>query len=243
MSISLSQPDRTISHTDEERIWDGHPANHPDEVWDKLYAQGRPRKPWDTFEVQCDEPMCLDLDHIKIITPSRLEYPARICVYCGSPSGSRDHIMPRAWSGSGEHRARVLVVPACGECNRMISDKPIYTIDGRRAHAQRRLAERKFKVLGYESLKEVELEEYGPNLRSVMESAAHQRAKLEARLAWPDDLDYDIRYLQKSGIPDPMATGLLEKTPEQSMMERDHNLELAVRAARRQRRSLTLPVI
>lgn len=230
----------TIPHTDEDRIWTGHPARHSDEVWEKLYLAGRPRSPWSAFELKCDEPMCLDLDHIKVITPTRLNYPSRVCTYCGAPSGSRDHLMPRSWSGDTS-RPHVLTVPACSECNSIIGDKPIYSIDGRRAHAQRRLAEKKFKVLGYETMREIELEEYGPGLRSVMEAAAHQRENLEARLLWPDDIEYDIRYLQKSGIEDPQQTGLLDATPEVAKLEREVRFEQAARAARMKRRSLTLP--
>lgn len=229
-----------IPHTDEERMWDGHPARHPDEVWDKLYMAGRPRLPWSTFEIKCDEPMCLDLNHVKVITPTRLNYPTRVCTYCGLSAGTRDHIMPRTWSGES-YRSHILTVPSCGECNSIIGDKPIYSIDGRRAHAQRRLAEKKFKVLGYETMLEVELEEYGPGLRSVMEAAAHQREHLESRLLWPDDIEYDIRYLQKSGIEDPQQTGLLDTTPEVAKLEREVRFEQASRAARMKRRSLTLP--
>lgn len=229
-----------IPHTDEDRVWAGHPVKHPEEVWEKLYLAGRPRTPWTTFEVQCDEPMCLDLDHIKVITPTRLEYPKNTCTYCGVRSGTRDHLISRTWTGPSRARQHIITVPACGQCNSILNDIAVRSIDGRRAHVQRRLAEKKFKVLAYESRREVELAEYGPNLRSVMESAAQEREHLEARLSWPDDMDCDLRYLQKSGIEHPLDTGLLEYTPEMAALEREQNLKEATRAAKMKRQSLTM---
>ena len=32
---------------------------------------------------------------------------------------------------------------------------------------------------------------------------------VEARLAWPEDDDYDLRVMQRSGIDDPYAAGLI----------------------------------
>lgn len=234
-------PQSRIPHTDTDRIWPGDPARHADEVWDKLYLAGRPRAPWTTFEVLCDESMCLDLDHIKVWTPSKLNYPPHVCTYCGIRSGTRDHLLSRPWTGDATDRRHIATVPACAQCNSTLGSVAIRSIDGRRAYVQRRLAEKKFKVLGYESRREVELAEYGPNLRSVMESAAEEREHLEARLMWPDDLDYDIRYLQKSGIENPMDTGLLEYTPEMGLLERQANLDEARKAAKRKRASLARP--
>ena len=201
-----------IKHTEWDPKWEGNPDVHDDHVWNEVMSSGRIVKPWDWFEVICDEPMCLLVEHIRVNTPTRLEYPPQVCTYCGIRSGTRDHLVTKVWSGLAD-RKWVLTVPACAECNGLIGADACTSIDGRRAIAKKKLRKRRKRQLNYQILTEDDLEEYGPGLRPLMREASNERLMIEYRLAWPTDPFYDLRYLEKSGIPDPVSTGLLEKGP------------------------------
>lgn len=68
------------------------------------------------------------------------------CVYCGDPSGTADHIPAINWlyaMGSQwaiDHGIELVLVPACNYCNSELSDRPLHTLDARRAHIKQRLA-------------------------------------------------------------------------------------------------------
>ena len=55
-----------------------------------------------------------------------------------------------------------------------------------------------------------ELSEMGRNLRTFIEQKARERESVLARLAWPEDVFYDLRAFQHSGIDDPVALGLCD---------------------------------
>lgn len=201
-----------IPHNEYDPKWEGPPSRHPDQVWNEVHAAEIRINKWDQFDILCDEPMCIYLDHIRIRVPMRLEYPASVCTYCGVRSGTRDHLVSKTWAGMAD-RKWVLTVPACAECNSSISDAAVHSIDGRRAIAKKHLRKKYRRQLNYLTFDEVALEEFGPGLRPMMLAAAEERRLIEYRLAWPTDKTYDIRHLGKSGIDDPFANGLLEVNP------------------------------
>lgn len=51
------------------------------------------------------------------------------CIYCGIPAVEKDHIHPRARMAA--RRGDGAVVPACRECNVVLSDKPLFAVNER----------------------------------------------------------------------------------------------------------------
>src|SRR5690606_1956031 len=166
-------------------------------------------KPWSVLDTTCGEPLCTTIEHIIVIAPTRIAYPSGLCVYCGRSAGTRDHIMPRTVTGEAVRRS-VPTVPACGQCNSIINDSGVYSINGRRALAHKGIRRKYKKLLAMPEYSDEDLAEYGDGLRPFIEQSIVQREQVLARLSWPEDPDYDHRYLGKSEIPDPYATGLLE---------------------------------
>lgn len=192
--------------------WLGHPEHHYEQATLMMQENGVQFFPWSWIIITCDEPMCLDVEHMLVNSPSKLLYPRGVCVYCGERSTDQDHLLPKSFTDEAI-RKRVLTVPSCHECNTILSDKLLWAIDERRKLAQKKLRARHKKELRYQLLTEDDLTEYGPGLRPAMRRASAERMCMEDRLAWPKDPLYDIRYLQKSGIEDPWAFGILATSP------------------------------
>lgn len=167
----------------------------------------RPVLAWSWISLTCDLPLCLDAECMVVHAPTHIDYPAGICVYCGTVADTRDHLIPRNLSGETLRRL-VAVVPACRECNSRIADHPAASVTERREVAQARLRRRHERILSVPDKTEADLRELGPGLRSVAIKNNRLRVHVRARLAWPEDPHYDIRAFQKSGIDDPYALGL-----------------------------------
>ena len=151
---------------------------------------------------------CLDPQHLIAHQPRAIAYPAGVCVYCGLPAGTKDHLVPRTWTGD-TRRNSVAVVPACAECNTRIGSSGSASIDDRRKIAHDGIRKSKRETLDAPDWTPEALAELGPALRQHV--MAKQRAKQAtlARLAWPEDPFYDMRAWQKSGIDDPASLGVI----------------------------------
>ena len=170
---------------------------------------GRTLMPWAWILNTCDSAQCLNPDHMVVHAPTKIAYPAGICVYCGLGAGSRDHLIPRGTSGEAR-RHLVAVVPACSECNNRINDHPAHSVSERRRVAHASLRKAKRKLLQAPEWTPDEMGEFGPSLRAYIERSAYDKALLRVRLAWPEDPFYDIRAFQKSGIEDPVGLGMCD---------------------------------
>lgn len=187
------------------------------QCWTELGIES-PALSWPT--PMCGTPLCLRYEHLVWESPLRLDYPAGVCVYCGVIAGTKDHLLPRTWTGEAVRR-KVLTVPACGECNSTISDRYAPSITERRAIAHGRIRKRKSRVINMPVWTEDEIAKLGAGLRSTILKGVHDQKLTLARLAWPDEQDYDLRAMQLSGIENPYELGLL-LTPEQlAAMESD----------------------
>ena len=151
---------------------------------------------------------CLNPQHLIAHQPRVIAYPAGVCVYCGFPAGTKDHLVPRPWSGD-TRRSSVAVVPACGECNAWIGAAGSASIDDRRKIAHDRLRKARSETLAAPEWAEGDLAELGPVLRQHVEAKQRERKATLARLAWPEDPFYDMRAWQKSGVDDPVAIGVI----------------------------------
>lgn len=156
----------------------------------------------------CGTPKCLNLDHLDWQAPRSIDYPAGVCVYCGMPANSRDHLLPRTWTGNAV-RHHVITVPACLECNSVINDRYAPAVNERRKLAHKSIRRRYSKVLQIPEWTAPEIAKLGKTLRSTIERGMHEKRVAEARLKWPKDPNYDVRAMQRSGIENPYALGLL----------------------------------
>lgn len=171
----------------------------------------RPALAWPT--PVCGTPMCLNLRHLEWTEPRSIDYPPGVCVYCGLLASTKDHLLPRTWTGETARR-NVIVVPACHECNSVIGDRYAPAVDERRKIAQAKIRSRmrNKRLLAMPEWKPEEIRAMGRTMRSVIERGIHDRRVLVARLAWPEDPLYDFKAMQRSGIENPYAIGLLESS-------------------------------
>jgi hypothetical protein len=175
------------------RVWIETGTDHPSLAWPTPV---------------CETPLCLNLEHLVWEAPKRLEYPRGICVYCGVLADTKDHLLPRTWTGEAARRY-VLVVPCCRGCNSLLSDRYVPSITERRKLVHESIKSRKRRVLAMPDWTQEQLSELGRTLRSVVDRGMHEKRLVEARLAWPEDPDYDLRAMQLSGIENPYDIGLI----------------------------------
>lgn len=185
--------------------WRGHPSGHQEEARRVLgFAP-----PFTWVVAACPDRLCVRREHLIVRRPRVLGYPGGICIYCGLEATQMDHLIPEPWSGPTA-RTNIATVPACRECNVLIGDYVTFSITKRRAYAHEKLRERYAKWLQCKRFTAAELDEMGPNLRSVVEDGLRQRVLLEDRLRWPVDPYYDIRAALDVGIENPFAIGMLD---------------------------------
>jgi 5-methylcytosine-specific restriction endonuclease McrA len=202
-------PQAVLLHPPRSPRWLGDPRQYQREAQLSYAAfTGRPVLPWSWVTTSCDLTDCLDPECMTAHAPTHIDYPAGICTYCGMPSGTRDHLIPRAISGE-TGRSLIAVVPACADCNSRIGDSYAVSVTERRAIAHAALRRKHRRVLSVPDKTEADLAELGPSLRSVAVKNNNTRAWIRDRLAWPFDPNYDLRAFQRSGIEDPTALGLI----------------------------------
>ena len=91
------------------------------------------------------------------------------CTYCGDAATDRDHLIPQSHSATGVSSfARHLWVWACGECNILLSDRPLFTVEERGAFLLNRIPERYEKLLNSPVWDDDEIDELGPSLRNTI---------------------------------------------------------------------------
>ena len=95
------------------------------------------------------------------------------CTYCGQQGGCLDHVIPMSNTQSGKRRNvnynKQKTVPACAECNSLLSNLDLNTISDRARFLAERLAIRYRKELDSPNWSEEELEELeGAALKMVV---------------------------------------------------------------------------
>lgn len=124
------------------------------------------------------------------ITYRHPDYPAGDCVYCGETATTRDHLIPRNFSGESE-RAIVPVVPACVECNSTLGARYMPDVQERRdwLHARYKAKYRRHmrKVMWGPS----DMKQFGPQVRTVIARGMAEHERIVRRLAWPTSPTYD----------------------------------------------------
>jgi len=106
------------------------------------------------------------------------------CAYCGDVATTEDHVIPQNLRGRMEGW-REHTVPACGECNSLMSTyDPGHTVAERRAYVRDRLRERYADDLRASDWTEAELADLGPSLRRAVEARMRRKAIARERIAW-----------------------------------------------------------
>lgn len=195
-----------------------------------LILDGKDPQPWDWIVPTCGNLRCINAAHLVTRSHVRIQYPHDICIYCGERGFTKDHLLPRGWSGESK-RKFVATVPACGECNSLLGPTLTWSITERRAIAHAKLRWKRRRLLMTQEFSESELDEFEGRMRDFIEASMKEKARLIERLEFPKDAAYDARALQKTGLEDPWAMGLL--------LSDDQELKGAVRAAMRPKREKT----
>jgi hypothetical protein len=104
-----------------------------------------------------------------------------LCIYCGSLSEHRDHLLPRGWTGEGIRRV-VPTVPACADCNKYISDFPEPLIVARAHVVADKLRKKMGKLLFARDRSEEEFAEFGEKMRQTLMAAQFRRQANRVRL-------------------------------------------------------------
>lgn len=164
--------------------------------------------PWDWITPHCGTENCVNSSHLAANRNVRLAYAPGQCIYCGQPGHTKDHLLPRAWTGEAQRRFTV-TVPSCAECNRLLGATFTWSITERRAILNARLRRKKRRVLASKDFTSAEIDEFGPGLRTTIVRGMAEKDHVLRRLAFPDDPHFDLRALEKSGIENAWAIGLL----------------------------------
>lgn len=190
-------------------IWRGNPDHYQEQAALAAVESGLSVMAWYWVETDCGNSLCLEAKHMILRRPQKLLYPPGMCIYCGEPSDTRDHLLPITVTGKAQ-RKHVLTVPACRQCNSLIGDAFAWSITERRAIAQNSLRRKNAVLLQSVDYSQEELEEFGSGLRPYLRRRQDEKRRLLRRLDFPSDETFDLRHLGHSGIEDPYAFGLLK---------------------------------
>ena len=112
------------------------------------------------------------------------------CAYCGVVADTYDHVpnLAMVHALGREHfekeRVSLWLVPACRECNSLLTKSADLTVTGRRASIKVKLRKRYAKLLQMPSWTEDELDGLGRGLQDMVRSGADLKDWIKRRLAW-----------------------------------------------------------
>lgn len=195
-------------------LWEGPERLYQDRAARELDAVGRHIQYWAWIIPTCENRMCLEPEHLRVNQPTRIAYPNGVCIYCGLPGSTRDHILPRPWTGDAL-RTVVATVPACGTCNSIIGATITTSMTERRAVAHAGLRRKHRRLLATTMRSAEELNELGPTLRQYIEESMAAKRVVMEMLEWPTDPVYDLRAFERSGIDNPYVLGLIQQNGTQ----------------------------
>ncbi len=119
---------------------------------------------------------------------------ATFCYYCGLLTTEKDHVVPRMVLKMVKDLdlpvrneiigQRTLIVPACRECNSLLSSSYQDNLTERKRELKRRLKKRHKKLLKMPSWKEEEIDQLDPVLRQTIRASCEQKRILKMRLGW-----------------------------------------------------------
>ena len=107
------------------------------------------------------------------------------CTYCGMRATCLDHVIPRSFDYSGERSHdtnKRECVPACTECNSLLSNMMYITVANRAMFLAGRLAERHAKILNAPDWSEEEYAELSGRLLKHVKSLQTKKKLVKARI-------------------------------------------------------------
>lgn len=194
--------------SDGHKLWQGDIKHFQREAAFELSLTGLDPDPWDWITPTCGQTLCINPEHLQVRGNVKLAYPHGICIYCGRRGSTKDHLLPRDWTGDAK-RHFVATVPACGTCNSLLGRVLTWSITERRAIAHERLRRHYRKILGQVDFTPEQVNEFGPGIRPDIIQGIENKKHVKEMLEFPTDPEYDARALQKSGLEDPWAMGLI----------------------------------
>ena len=118
----------------------------------------------------------------------------RNCAYCGMSADTIDHVIPkvvlRSLANSGLEithkmiRNRIVKVPACRECNSLLSDKFFNTFKDKKRHTKISIRRRYKTILAMPHWDKHELDELGYNLRAYIYQCLTVKEIIHSRLLY-----------------------------------------------------------
>jgi hypothetical protein len=142
-------------------------------------------------------------DRYRLCPSERSEKGYKLCVYCGQPADTVDHVPPLNriddYESMGLMDEQYLLVPSCRPCNSTAKDKLEEGILQRIEAVKDRLAVNLRKYLKRVEWDEEELDELGPNLLSAVK-ANHKKTEIAiARLEYYGGFDVVLDWLEDQG--------------------------------------------
>ena len=123
----------------------------------------------------------------------RLVCRDKVCVYCGCRSTTIDHFVPLSVIAMiadavsvGEVSGRVLL-PSCGECNRLAGNGSFVTVAAKRRYIHQKLAKRYARVLIIPDWTDAEINELSYGLAHFVRQGLEMRRWIEERLGWQNN--------------------------------------------------------
>lgn len=92
-----------------------------------------------------------------------------VCYYCGESSAGEDHVIPHSLlhkQGTGRQGWEIDTLPACRECNGLLSSLVFDTLAERKEHLSHKLRKRYAKEVKHTPWTESELAELGEGMRA-----------------------------------------------------------------------------
>ena len=112
----------------------------------------------------------------------------RGCVYCGLRATTNDHFVPisvvNMLQECMDQVPGKFLLPSCGECNGIASDRVFPTVAAKRRFIHARLKQKYRRVLALPEWSQAEREELGWTLRTSVDAGLAQKSVLTQRLAW-----------------------------------------------------------
>lgn len=110
-----------------------------------------------------------------------------VCFYCGIPQEHLDHAPPKKLR-YGERIAGYLV-PACAECNLLLSNSTQPSLRARRAEVKTLLQKKYRRILATPAWHPLEIAQLGPELQDHLISQLEFKKLLESRLAFAYEVE------------------------------------------------------
>lgn len=108
----------------------------------------------------------------------------KCCFYCGDDSQiTRDHVIPVSYSGGKRHYDKNDTVDCCLECNTMLGNVSILTVEGRADYLYSRVYNKYKKYLKTPSWSDAELDELSYELRKPIIASVKIREYAQRRMA------------------------------------------------------------